>query len=239
MNVAPDPSAGGAAEPISLWVVDLDQWESRGLDPATLSRRDRWQAGRLRDPRLGHRLLARRSVTRTILSRALDTGAADLVISRSCPTCGSSDHGRPTVEGSPLVFSVSSSGAVAAVAIAAGPVGVDIEIERSEVDPQPAALTGDEQRRIAAMPAERRGSGFFRLWTAKEAVIKAGGGTLARDPATVDVAGILAADQVMADDGDRQWQVRLLMVDRRPEGPVVLALADAAGSPVVRRSVDV
>jgi len=138
-----------------------------------------------------------------------------------------------------LAFSVTSSGAIAAVAIARSPVGVDIEIERSDVDPQLAALSGVEQRLLAAMPADRRGSGFFRLWTAKEAVIKAGGGTLGRDPATVDVSGILSADQVVAGDGERQWHVRQLIVDRRPEGPVVLALADAAGNPVVRRSVDV
>ena len=237
--MGPGSSAGGEADQIWLWVVDLDQWESKGLDPATLSGQDRSQAGRLRDSRLGDRLLARRSVTRTILSQALGTQAADLVISRSCPTCGSSEHGRPSVAGSPIVFSVSSSGAVAAVAIAGSPVGVDIEIERSDVGPQFAALTGDERRQITAMPAERQRSGFFRLWTAKEAVIKAGGGTLGRDPATVDVSGILSADQAVAGDGDRQWHVRQLTVDRRPVGPVVLALADAVGNPVVRRAFDV
>ena len=219
--------------------MDLDRWVSEGLDPDSLTGQDRSQAERLRDPQLGARLLARRSVTRTILSRALGTGVADLVITRSCPTCGSSEHGRPSVAGSPMVFSVSSSGAVAAVAVAGSPVGVDVEIDRPDVDPQFAALTGDEQRRITLMPAERRGSGFFRLWTAKEALIKAGGGNLGRNPATLDVSGILSADETVADDGDRRWHLRQLVVDRRPEGPVVLALADAAGNPVVRHSVDV
>ncbi len=140
--------------------------------------------------------------------------------------------------GSPISFTVSSSGAVAAVAVSESPVGVDIEIARDDVDPLRAALTGDEQRRITALPADQRGSGFFRLWTAKEAVIKAGGGNLGHDPATIDVSGILAADEVLAGDGDRQWHVRQLTAERRSEGPVVLALADASGGPVVRRSVD-
>ena len=232
----PGPGTEGGPDQIGLWVVDLDRWEESQPHRSTLTPQDRSQAERLRHPRQGRRLLARRSVTRAILAQALGVDGKEVVISRACPNCGSTDHGRPFIAGAPIVFSVSSSGVLAAVAVSTSAVGVDIEIERTVV-PQFGAMTQREQHHIDALAPERRGLGFLRVWTAKEAVIKAGERHLGHDPATVDVSGILTADETWVGEGRRRWHVRQLTTGRRPEGEVVLAVADEGGAPVIRRTV--
>ena len=103
----------------------------------------------------------------------------------------------------PVEFSVSSSDGLAVVAVSEGPVGVDLEIAHGHGAPQPAALTVREQAGVAALAPGRRGVGFLRLWTAKEAVLKASGRSLADDPATIEVADLLEGDAAEVVDGVR------------------------------------
>jgi hypothetical protein len=81
-----------------------------------------------------------------------ETGAD--VVSRLCPRCGSSEHGRPLVRGAHI--SLSYAGELVAVAWSpAGPVGIDIEL----------------------------GGGSDRLaWTVMEATAKASGEGIAAFP---------------------------------------------------------
>lgn len=230
--------SGPGGEHIDLWVIDLDQWAASSLDPTLLTERDREQARRLRSPGGGGRLLARRSATRAVLGRSLGAEPAGLAISRRCPTCGADDHGAPFLEGRPEQFSVSSCGGVAVVAVSGSAVGVDVETVSTErTAPLPrAAMVNGEQRALDALPEEDHGPAFLRLWTIKEAALKAGGRSLADDPATIDATQLLTADAGVVDDGSHRWHVRLLDVDHPVGGPVILALADEHGLPVVRRS---
>src|SRR5450759_2269443 len=115
MPVEPRTGGPGSGQ-INLWVTDLDHWADTRLDACTLTAREREHAERLRDPRAGRRLLARRSLMRAVLGHVLGTDDGALVISRQCPTCGSADHGRPFVADLPISYSVSSNGGVAAMA---------------------------------------------------------------------------------------------------------------------------
>ena len=222
---------------INLWAVDLDRWAATGPDASTVTERDRSQAGRIRSAGGGARLLARRSATRTVLAEVLGVDAGDLGIERACPTCGSIEHGRPSVVGASVAFSVSSSDGLAVVAVAEGPVGVDLEVAHGHSPPQPAALTVRERAGVAALAPGRQEVGFLRLWTAKEAVLKASGRSLADDPATIEVVGLLDGDVVEVVDGRRTWTVRHLAFDAPTSDPAVLAVANIGGGQVVWRSL--
>jgi len=107
------------------------------------------------------------------------------VVEHRCPTCGSADHGRPLVEGA--FVSLSRAGELVAVAVSLdGPVGIDIEtvagVAASGFDD--VAFSADEAGDIRASdsPDLLR----TRLWTAKEAILKARGTGLRADPRLVD-----------------------------------------------------
>ncbi|MFC4586743.1 4'-phosphopantetheinyl transferase family protein [Sphaerisporangium corydalis] len=102
-------------------------------------------------------------------------------------------HGRPhilTDDG--LHASISHSGGRVAVALTtAGPVGVDVE----EVPTTPVAelvrcaLSQAEQAVLASIPEHEQQAGFARMWTCKEAVLKATGHGLRIPPDKVEVSG--------------------------------------------------
>lgn len=60
------------------------------------------------------------------------TGASGVV--RLCVRCGSAAHGQPRLLGSPLAVSMSYAGRHALVAWGPGPLGVDLELVREDVD---------------------------------------------------------------------------------------------------------
>jgi len=236
-SLSPEPGFNPATrDDIDLFVVELDAWAASRLDESELPNTDRLQAARLRQPGHARRLLARRSATRTILARRLGTDRSRLIISRLCPQCGATDHGKPFVSGTPIAFSVSSSGNLAVIAVAPSAVGVDVEIVGSKTRPESRAMSDREQQSIDSLSGDRRAIGFLRLWTAKEAVLKAAGRSLADDPSTVDVAELLWSESSVVAEGRRRWHVRQIAIPERPEGTVVVALADDRGRPVSERS---
>ena len=222
---------------IDLWLVDLDRCARSDLDPATLTAEDRVQSDRMKDADAARRLLSRRSTTRSVLASYLETDAAALLIGRTCPTCGETDHGRPFVMGTAMQFSVSSSGRLAVVAVSDRSVGVDIEAMRTSIVPLASALSETEQRGLASLGVDQQGANFLRLWTAKEAVLKAGGRSLADDPAGVDVAGLLTTGRATVVDGPHLWKVRHPAIEQPFGSEAVVAVADERGVRVVMRSV--
>ena len=241
------PSSITPAEPsrtsdqIDLWTVDLDQWagvHGDRLDAVTLTDVDRAHASRLGQGLTARRLLARRSAARSILASALGTSPGSLTIERHCPRCGSTAHGRPRIAGDPLEFSVSSAQGVAVIAVAHTPVGIDVEVVGEATVVLERALTSDELRRLMALPAGGRAVGFLRLWTGKEAVLKAAGRDLGDDPASIDVAGLLVGDTVRFVDAGRTWFVRQLPCESFKGLAVLLGMADELGGPVVRHVLE-
>jgi 4'-phosphopantetheinyl transferase len=145
---------------VEVWVVPLDRGDEeigrlRGmLSPDELDR-----AGEGPAPQRKRRYVARQGALRAILAARIGAAPEELRFTRS-------KRGKPELDGRGrgVQFSVSDSGDLALVALAARRVGVDVE----QIRDRPAA------RRAAGLGVDR----FFERWTRMEAVGKAVGGGL-------------------------------------------------------------
>jgi 4'-phosphopantetheinyl transferase len=119
-----------------------------------------------------------------------------------------SAQGKPAiVQPFPYQFNLSHSGSGVAVAIAEAEVGVDIELCRSMPRMQALAETvfhPDERRWLWRQPSAE--TGFFRLWTLKEAVLKAAGTGLSYPPARFCCEGLDGEAAITARIADSRWR---------------------------------
>jgi 4'-phosphopantetheinyl transferase len=165
------PQRLGAGE-IDVWCLPLDNAPvplaelHALLDPEEQARAARFVGADHRD-----RFVRAHGLMRIVLSAYLDSRAEALGF-------GLGRHGKPYLIGAEaLSFNLSHSHDLAALAVASGMVlGVDVERCRALTDRD--GLIGrffstDEQAAYLALPEAERDEGFFRLWTRKEAYIKA------------------------------------------------------------------
>lgn len=121
---------------------------------------------------------ARRALLRTLVGRAVGVDPAAVRVRYDA-------HGAPRVLDRPVFVSVSSRGPLAALAVASAPVGIDLELFDAGVEPVDAVLAPQERATLARLRGVERARAFLRIWTAKEACLKALGLGLKRDPATL------------------------------------------------------
>lgn len=159
-----------------MWVARLDG-AGDDLDAAayTLSRDERERAARYRGAELERRFVRSRAALRRVLARYRGEDAKAIVFEYGT-------HGKPRVARDEPPFSVSHSGGVAVVAVSgAGAVGVDTEEVRpigdlDDLDDLAARnFAAREFDVVAAAPPSARTTVFLRVWTAKEAYVKAVG----------------------------------------------------------------
>jgi len=126
--------------------------------------------------------LRRRAATRRLVAQRLGVAASDLEIGRNL-------NGAPRLLSpqAPLHLSVSGRADYCAVALASSAIGVDIEPLEPETEPVWSALHPSEAAVVRAAAKPARSEAFLRLWTAKEAYLKALGSGFAREPATIAV----------------------------------------------------
>ena len=125
---------------------------------------------------------------RSAVAEHVGIGPGLVSVTRACPACGSSAHGRPValLDGAPRRapwVSLSRAGDLVVVAVTdAGPVGVDVEAVADEPRPDFASF--------ALHPGERAESAWEQAttWVRKEAVLKAVGLGLRLDPREVGVS---------------------------------------------------
>jgi 4'-phosphopantetheinyl transferase len=103
------------------------------------------------------------------------------------PAIERGEHGKPRFPApfDRLGFNWSHSGDRALFAIGRGGAGFEVGVDIERVRPRARALelarrffAPDETSMLEALPVEGQLQGFLRLWTAKEAVLKANGGGL-------------------------------------------------------------
>jgi 4'-phosphopantetheinyl transferase len=122
-----------------------------------------------------------------VLGELLDVHPSRLRFDRSCPRCGA-QHGKPRIiwPEIPLDFSISGSADRVVLAISLNTrVGVDLEYGSPQFDVSLLArqwLTGTEFKTMSALPWKDRQAWFLQTWTRKEAILKALGTGLSKDP---------------------------------------------------------
>lgn len=153
------------------------------LDRSEQVRLERIQAARRR-----REFVLCRSALRAVLCDRLDCGNAQLSFEDS-------EQGKPSalVRAAPSVidFSVSHSGGHALIAVVEeGRVGIDVEDRSTTRDIDGAAsltFTPVEQAELAALDGTRNTEFFYRIWTMKEALIKALGIGFGLNPSRFEI----------------------------------------------------
>jgi 4'-phosphopantetheinyl transferase len=215
---------------VHLWRAPLDLGPER-LDrlACLLTPDEAERAARLRAEEPRRRFIAARGVLRELLGRCLGAPPEALRFAYA-------EHGKPRLVGvgaETLRFNLAHSGGLALYAVAAGrDVGVDVECVRATLGAMRIAERFFAPAEIAWLreqPEAARQTAFFRLWTCKEAFLKATGEGVTRPLREVEVS--LGADEETATVTRRGaaeapgWSLRVL----RPAPDHVGALA-AEGS---------
>jgi 4'-phosphopantetheinyl transferase len=145
-----------------------------------------------------------RALLRQILARYVGGAPAELRFD-------SSTNGKPVLRGIQSVhFNASHSRDVCFIAVAHGPVGIDVEyvqpeaLRQSEIEQY---LSPSELGHLDAMPVQARGRALYACWTQKEAVLKALGIGLLFPPRLVNAFADGANFHVISLLG-RNWLVR-------------------------------
>jgi 4'-phosphopantetheinyl transferase len=166
-----------------------------------LSDEERERANRFTNEPARNRFVAGRASLRIILSQYLYVTPSSLRFSAGA-------HGKLALADNALSFNLSHAGDYALIAVAlAAPIGVDIEkmsASRNLADIAARFFSPAEQAALTRMEEGGRIDLFFRIWSRKEAVIKALGEGLACPLASFDVS---------ADDDARLLAFRRVGID--------------------------
>lgn len=214
---------------VDVWVAPLAVPEPRHASlVASLSDAERQRAARYRFADGARRFSLGRAWLRHILGAELGVPPAAVALPDG--------PGKPRLGTSTgPYFSLARSADLAVVAVAPFEVGVDVEHLDQAIDGAAAlACTGEEAAALRRLPAGKRVEAFLRLWTAKEAYLKATGAGLAVAPASVEVGvGTGPVAPVGAPGRDRWW-----VGEFRPRAGFVGAVsAEAPGFTIRLRDV--
>jgi 4'-phosphopantetheinyl transferase len=200
------------------------------LSPAELER-----AGRYHRDVHRQRFLAVHAALREILGAALGVAPAAVAYELG-------PHGKPRLSGAGEVhFNLSDTEGCALIALGThGPLGVDVERHRSDrslADVAERFFSEAEVRALRALEPSQQTAGFYRVWTRKEAYVKALGAGLSLGLSTFDVsldpgagARLLATRPDPAEA--RRWQ--LFDLDVGPQHSAALVVRAPPASSTLR-----
>jgi 4'-phosphopantetheinyl transferase len=175
---------------VHLWWGRRDAAQELGSLPGWLSDDERRRGERFRRAEDARAFLFRRVFRRAVLARYVGVAPAELVFEAGA-------HGKPFLAAphASVRFNASSSGEWVLVAVSVGrELGVDVErggerflgVEELSLLAR-RVLTRREQDALRGLPESARPRAFLRAWTRKEAVLKALGTGLSREPDTLEV----------------------------------------------------
>ncbi|MFE1872537.1 4'-phosphopantetheinyl transferase family protein [Streptomyces sp. NPDC059496] len=182
-----------------------------------------------------------RAAVRRTLSLLLAVAPRSVELGRlRCPCCGDPEHGPPTLlhPVTPWWISISHTAGLGLLAVSGAPVGVDVERMRDvpAEDLSSVVFTASEREfLLAAPPGQERVTAFLRVWTRKEATLKAVGIGISSDlsslethprfPGTTEVtAGLPGAP--------RTWRVTDLSLAGPWSAATAVAQCDETSGPV-------
>jgi 4'-phosphopantetheinyl transferase len=219
------PLAGGG---VDVWTVALDAAPAvrerlrASLAPDELHRAARFLAARDAD-----RYVVGRGALRAVLAGYLDTAPRALRF-RYGP------QGKPELEDSAggLHFNVAHADALALIAVTgAAPIGVDVEAITTGDDLDTVAAThfaAEERRELAALGSAEQAAAFLRIWTRKEAWLKATGDGLAVPLGSFAVTQAPDAPRLLHIGGDAGAAATWTLLHLEPGPGYVAAIAAPA-----------
>ncbi len=177
----PSKDVALAANEIHVWRAPLDvplstiQVLQPVLNPEELTKAERFRFAKDRD-----RYIVGRGVLRMLLARYVQQPPEGLSFAYN-------QYGKPTLsnlpEGKSLEFNISHSHDLALFAFTSiGPLGVDVEYMREDIDYEQLAqhfFSVQENASLQSLPRTMWRQAFYNCWTRKEAYIKARGEGLA------------------------------------------------------------
>ncbi|MFQ5678533.1 MAG: 4'-phosphopantetheinyl transferase family protein [Gemmatimonadota bacterium] len=196
-------------ETADIWRIRLDIAQHIGALRRALSEEERRRADRFRFPRDRDRFTIARSGLRSVLARYLSTGPAEVSLRYG-------EHGKPVAAGgADLQFNLSHAEDVAVVAVCPDrPVGVDVERVRRLSDLEALArrcFSEPEGRCLSVVSGGERRELFFRIWTRKEACLKALGTGFGVSPIAVrvldDRGQVLPVAHLGEPEEGRSWRL--------------------------------
>lgn len=203
---------------LHLWrlALDLPSAEQTAAQ-VTLTPVEAARAGRFRFEHDQRHFAAGRGQLRQVLAAYTGQPAAHVPLVTDA-------HGKPHLASDPaLHFNLAHSGVWALLAVTRhGPVGVDIEVRRAELELATIArrfFAPGEAQRLAALPAGEQLPAFFRCWTRKEAYVKARGAGLSLPLDEFEVSLRAAAPRLLSVAGDAAEAERWTLFEPAlPEG---------------------
>jgi 4'-phosphopantetheinyl transferase len=173
------PTAGRAAQ--VSW-FDVREVTLGPADLADLDVRETARAAAFVFPADRHRYQVAHVMLRRVLAGYLGAEPGSLTFGREpCPTCGG-PSGKPVLTSAHNAaapgpsFSLAHSGDAVAIAVAAQPVGVDVERDPAGcVCSLVTAMHPSDATIVAALPEQTRHAAVIRWWVRAEAVLKCAG----------------------------------------------------------------
>lgn len=160
-----------SSDSVHIWRVWLSQpLAKRSQYEAILSEDEQARASRFYFERDRNRFIVAHANLRFILGRYLDTAPARLRFAYG-------EQGKPYLENETgLHFNLSHAGDLMLLAVSCQPIGIDVEQPRDKLEPLDIAASmfaPAEYQALASLPKSQQNEAFFRIWTRKEAFIKA------------------------------------------------------------------
>jgi 4'-phosphopantetheinyl transferase len=222
---------------VDLYHLDLDDPRIDALALAdSLSPDERVRAARFRLELHRRRFIIGRGVLRALLARITCRRPADLLIIDEA-------NRKPAIAGGPA-FNLSHSERHLLIGVASnGRLGVDVEVKRSVPDALDLAqrfFSPQEVAALAEVPPQQVSAAFLRLWTRKEALLKATGLGLSipLDRFSVEIAeaaGNLLSSSHIDQIAPLHWDIRSVSVHEAIESAVAW---DHAGFDICLKSLD-
>jgi 4'-phosphopantetheinyl transferase len=192
---------------VHVWIASLDAANASLSDYcAALVPDERMRANRFRTPQLRRRFVVARAFLRRLLAAYAPVDFPALRIDYGT-------NGKPYLADAPGIrFNLSHADDVAMYAIASGgEVGLDIEATMRNVDVDGVArhaFSASECESLAALAPDARREAFFRIWTRKEAYVKARGEGLSYPTRSFTVSHDGDDNALVADERDERAQDR-------------------------------
>lgn len=201
--------------------IEVSRWRSRlpGLR-RLLASDERARADRFRVPADADRYTIGRSVVRQLVGGVTGVAPGEIIFDYS-------RNGKPSVPG--VHFNVAHAGDAIVIALHQSPIGIDVERLDRPIDVTGLARVCLTDRERAALgPRPVTPEAFFRLWTRKEAWLKAVGVGLScplRDVDVSDAAAPIVGPGVVCEDAP-PW--RIVDLPAPPGYMAACAVADRA-----------